>query len=133
MTYFLDTNICIYLLKGLFPVLQQKVLVTAPYKIKIPAMVAAELLYGAKKSKKEAETMEKISKLLKPLQIIPFDMEAAAYYGEIRAFLEMKGQVIGYNDMVIAATVLAHSGILVTNNVDEFCRIQGLIIENWTQ
>jgi len=61
MMYFFDTNICIYLLKGVFPELQKRVLATQPSKIKIPAMVAAELIYGAQKSKKAAETMEKVS------------------------------------------------------------------------
>jgi tRNA(fMet)-specific endonuclease VapC len=126
VSYFLDTNICIYLLKGLFPVLRRKLLSFSPDKIKVPAIVAAELLYGAKKSRKMAETLETVYEFLRPLKIISFDMEAAQCYGDIRADL-------GYNDMVIAATVLSKSGILVTNNTKEFSRIGGLAIENWTR
>ena len=133
MMYFFDTNICIYLLKGVFPELQKRVLATEPNKIKIPSMVTAELIYGAQKSKKAAETMEKIKRFLKPLQIIPFDMEAASFYGNIRASMEKAGNTIGFNDMIIAATVLAHNGTLVTNNGGEFSRISGLNIENWTK
>ncbi|MDR2534623.1 MAG: type II toxin-antitoxin system VapC family toxin [Treponema sp.] len=133
MMYFLDTNICIYLLKGTFPNLEKKVLATPPSKIKIPSMVAAELLYGAWKSQKALETMEKIGRFLKPLKIIPFDMEAAGYYGKVRAGLEQSGKMIGFNDMVIVATVLAYNGVLVTHNGGEFSRIEGLVIENWTQ
>jgi len=133
MMYFFDTNICIYFLKGFFPELQKRVLETQPNKIKIPAMVAAELIYGAQKSKKAAETMEKIKRFLKPLQIIPFDAEAAAFYGNIRASLEKAGNAIGFNDTIIAATVLAHNGTLVTNNGGEFSRISGLNLENWTK
>jgi len=133
MTYFFDTNICIYFLKGVFPELQKKVLSTQPDKIKIPSMVAAELIYGARKSEKAAETTEKVKRFLKPLQIIPFDEEAAFFYGNIRASLEKAGNTIGFNDTIIAATVLAHNGILVTNNSGEFSRVSGLNIENWTK
>jgi tRNA(fMet)-specific endonuclease VapC len=133
MMYFFDTNICIYFLKGVFPELQKRVLVTQPDKIKIPSMVAAELIYGAQKSKKAAETMEKVKRFLKPLQIIPFDAEAAAFYGNIRASLEKAGKGIGFNDMIIAATVLANNGTLITNNSGEFSRIKGLNLENWTK
>jgi tRNA(fMet)-specific endonuclease VapC len=133
MMYFLDTNICIYFLKGVFPELQKKILATQPDKIRIPAMVAAELIYGAQKSKKAAETMEKVKRFLKPLQIIPFGEEAAILYGSIRASLEKAGKTIGFNDIVIAATVLAHNGTLVTNNSGEFSRISGLNLENWTK
>jgi tRNA(fMet)-specific endonuclease VapC len=133
MTYFFDTNICIYLLKGVFPELGKRVLAAQPNRIKIPAMVAAELIYGAQKSERSAETMEKVKRFLKPLQIIPFDEEAAFFYGKVRASLEKAGNTIGFNDTIIAATVLAHNGTLVTNNSGEFSRISGLNLENWTQ
>ena len=133
MMYFFDTNICIYFLKGVFPELQKRVLATQPDKIKIPSMVAAELIYGVQKSRKAAETLEKVKRFLKPLQIIPFDEEAAFFYGETRASLEKAGNTIGYNDIIIAATALAHNGTLVTNNTGEFSRISGLNLENWTK
>ena len=95
-------------------------------------MVAAELIYGAQKSQKATQTMEMIGRFLGPLQIIPFDMEAAFFYGKIRASLEKGGEIIGFNDMIIAATVLAHNGTLVTNNSGEFSRIKGINLENWT-
>jgi tRNA(fMet)-specific endonuclease VapC len=133
MMYFFDTNICIYFLKGIFPELQKRVLAAQPDKIKIPSMVAAELIYGARKSEKAAETTEKVKRFLKPLQIIPFDEEAAFFYGNLRASLEKAGNTIGFNDIIIAATALAHNGTLVTNNSGEFSRIKGLNLENWTQ
>jgi len=133
MMYFFDTNICIYFLKGVFPELQKRVLETQPDKIKIPSMVAAELIYGARKSEKAAETTEKVKRFLKPLQIIPFDEEAAIFYGNIRASLEKAGKIIGLNDIIIAATALAHNGTLVTNNGGEFSRVSGLKLENWTK
>jgi len=133
MMYFFDTNICIYFLKGVFPELRKRVLAAQPDKIRIPSMVAAELIYGAQKSQKAAETLEKVKRFLKPLQIIPFNEEAAVLYGSIRATLEKAGNTIGFNDVIIAATVLAHNGTLVTNNSGEFSRISGLNLENWTK
>ena len=132
MTYFLDTDTCIYFLKGTFPALQKKILNFPPNIIKIPSMVAAELMYGAEKSQKAAKNTETVEKFLKPLQVISFDLDAAAFYGKIRASLEKKGNVIGFNDIIIAATVLANNGILVTSNIGEFSRIEGLAAENWT-
>ena len=133
MMYFLDTNTCINFLKGTFPALRKNILDVSPNSIKIPSMVAAELVYGAQKSQKAAQNMETIKKFLKPLEVISFDMEAAALYGEIRASLEKSGNIIGFNDIIIAATVLANNSILVTNNTGEFSRIKSLIIENWTR
>ena len=130
--YFLDTNTCIYYLKGTFPALHKKFLDVSPNIIKIPSMVAAELVYGAQKSQKAVQNMNIIGKFLGPLEIIDFDMEAAALYGKIRASLEKTGNIIGFNDIIIAATALANNGILITNNTGEFSRVDGLIIENWT-
>ena len=133
MMYFFDTNTCIYFLKGLFPGLQKRVLASQPNRIKIPSMVAAELFYGAQKSQNAAQTMEKVERFLKPLQIIPFDAEASFFYGKIRASLEKAGNIIGFNDMIIAATVLANNGTLVTNNSGEFSRVENLALENWSE
>ncbi|MCL2834076.1 MAG: type II toxin-antitoxin system VapC family toxin [Treponema sp.] len=132
MNYFLDTNICIFFLKGTYTALHDKILDLTPGKISIPSMVAAELVYGARKSEKSIQNMEKIERFLKPFQIVPFDSDAAYHYGEIRAYLEKKGNIIGFNDLIIAASVLAHNGILITQNTGEFKRIKNLVLEDWT-
>ena len=54
-------------------------------------------------------------------------------YGRIRANLERTGKRIGFNDLIIAATVFARGGVLVTNNISEFSRIDGLMLDDWTQ
>ena len=59
--------------------------------------------------------------------------EVAEHYARIRADLEKRGVTIGGNDLWIAATALAHGATLVTNNTDEFTRVPGLLIEDWTQ
>ena len=132
MSYFLDTNICIYYLKGTFPALKNKMLSHNPAIIRIPALVKAELLYGARKSIREEENMEKITRFLFPFAIAPFDDKAAEAYAELRRQLEQEGSPVGPNDMVIAAIVLANNGTLVTHNTREFSRIKNLPLEDWT-
>lgn len=129
--YFLDTNICIYFLKGLYPTIQEKMQSLQPPQIKIPSIVAAELLYGAAKSIRKKENLENVQKFLIPFEIIPFETQAAETYADIRSATEAKGISIGPNDLIIASIVMANEGILVTNNTKEFGRIKNLKIENW--
>ena len=133
MNYFLDTNICIYYLNGKSPSITKKLLSHTPKNIKIPSVVAAELFYGAKKSTNYLINISKLKVFLKPLETIPFDGNAAEYYGDIRASLELSGKIISGNDMMIAATTLSRDGILVTNNIREFARVPNLKIENWVE
>jgi tRNA(fMet)-specific endonuclease VapC len=132
MHYFLDTNICIYYLKGLYPSLLDRMQAHSVAEIKIASLVKAELLYGAAKSKKKEDNTRKAEIFLFPFEVIPFGDKAAEIYAQIRADLAEKGTPIGPNDLIIAATVLANSGILITNNEHEFKRISGLAMENWT-
>lgn len=129
--YFLDTNICVYFLTGKHPEIMEKIKSISPKEIKIPSIVKAELLYGAEKSTKRKYNLERIEYFLDPFEIISFDEKSSNQYGKIRSSLEKKGNIIGPNDLVIASTVLAHDGTLVTNNIKEFKRVKTLKIENW--
>ena len=131
--YFLDTNTCIYFLNGKYDFIRNKILATPPNEIQIPIIVKAELLLGAYKSKKRKENIEKVERFLEPFEIIPFIDLITYTYAEIRNDIEKKGEVIGPNDMLIASIVKFHEGILVTNNVREFKRIEGLKVENWVK
>ena len=133
MKYFLDTNICIYFLKGKYPKLVDKILSCNPDNIKIPSIVKAELLYGAEKSQKRLENIEKITQLLFPLEIVGFNDNDSVEYSKIRADLEKVGNIIGPNDLIIASIVKSNDGVLITNNVKEFSRVDGLKLENWTE
>ena len=133
MTYYLDTNICVYFLKGLYPTIVENIKNTSPANIKIPSIGKAELLYCDEKSQHKITNLLNINKLLEPYEIINFDDECAVVYSKIRASLELKGNIIGPNDYIIAATVLAKNGILVTNNVKEFKRVKNIKIENWAE
>ncbi len=132
MTYFLDTNICIYFMKGKDLNLKNRILSENPNSIKIPSMVKAELLYGAEKSKRRDDNIEKVSHFLFPLEIIDFGDSESIEYSKIRSDLEKNGRIIGPDDLVIAAIVKACNGILVTHNTREFSRVKGLSIEDWT-
>jgi len=129
--YYLDTNTCIYFMKGMYQSILDAFKVHKPEDIKIPALVKAELLLGVEKSDKKKHNQILYAKFLEPFEIISFDDEAAILYATIRAALEKKGKIIGPNDLIIAATVMAKNGILVTHNTKEFNRIPGLKTEDW--
>lgn len=133
MIRFLDTNICIYFLKGTYPQIRTRLMQHGPEDIKIPVIVKAELLYGAAKSDKRKENEKNIAGFLEPFEIVPFDDSATACYADIRSKAEIKGSPVGPNDLIIAATVLSQNGVLVTNNTKEFQRIQELMVENWVE
>ena len=132
MTYYLDTNICIHHLSGLSKKVRDNVLQQAD-SIKIPSMVVAELFYGAKKSQRHDENLMRYRDFVSLFEIIDFDSYAAEHYADIRAALEKIGKPIGGNDMIIASIVRANSGVLVTNNIKEFERINSLALEDWTK
>ena len=133
MKYYLDTNICIYFLKGMNENIKRKLLEKHPDEIKICSIVQAELLYGAEKSVKKEENLKNIKEFLFPFEIVSFEENDTESYSKIRAKLEKEGRIIGPNDLLIAATVLANNGTLITNNVDEFKRVENLKIENWAE
>ena len=131
MSYFLDTNICIYFLKGTHPKLKNSLQKKKPKNIKIPSIVKAELFFGAEKSNDTKKNIEKVEKFLQPYEIVPFDSKASEVYAKIRVHLEKVGNIIGANDLIIASTVLCHKGTLVTNNQREFKSVKKLELENW--
>ena len=132
MKYFLDTNICIYFLNDKFRSIRVKLGGISRHDIKIPSIVTAELYYGAAKSNKRDYNTDRYRRFVSAYEIVPFDHNASQIYGEIRSYLEAKGRPIGWNDILITATVLAHNGVLVTHNTGEFSRIEGLALEDWT-
>lgn len=132
MKYYLDTDICVFALKGRFPAIKKWLQSSAPDHIKIPSIVQSELLLGALKSANPRQTVHFIERFLEPYEIISFDSQAAIAYARIRHELEKNGKNIGPNDLIIAATVAANQGTLVTHNTKEFDRVPGLITEDWT-
>jgi tRNA(fMet)-specific endonuclease VapC len=131
--YFLDTNTCIYFLIGKYDSVKEKMLSTSPNEISIPSIVKAELLLGAYKSKNRKGNAEKVEQLLAPFEIIPFEDLMTYVYADIRKKVEKRGEVIGPNDLLIASIVKFSEGIIVTHNVKEFKRIEGLKVEDWVK
>ena len=91
----------------------------------------AELINGAKKSRFVEDNLRRLTGLRELIDILPFEMNAAMAYGDIRSDLEKRGLIIGANDLFIAAHALSLKLVLVTNNQREFSRVKGLKIENW--
>ena len=133
MIHILDTDTCIYFLKGRFPSIKAKLSSRRPKDIKISAVVKAELLFGAENSDHVKRNKNRIDAFLLPYEIIPFDSLVAQTYATVRHRLEKAGTPIGANDLMIAATVLSTGGVLVTNNTVEFRRVRGLKVENWAK
>lgn len=131
MNYFLDTNTCIYFLKGMYESLLHKFMETKPEVIKIPSIVKAELLFGIEKSVRKKENRKLYEQFLEPFEIISFDDNATLHYADIRYTLEKTGKIIGPNNLIIAATVRVKNGVLVTHNTKEFKKVKGLSIEDW--
>ena len=133
MRYLLDTNICAYLIRHKSPVVVQHLTQHPFTDIAVSSITVAELQYGVTKSAAPPQNQLALDHFLLPLTLIPFDETAAIQYGEIRTYLEAHGTPIGAMDLLIAAQALAFGLIVVTNNMREFSRVPGLIIEDWTQ
>lgn len=131
--YYLDTNTCIYFLKGTYKSILTEFKLHKPEDLKIPSLVKADLLLGVEKSERKDVNKAAYTKFLEPFEVISFDDDSAVVYAKIRAELEKNGKVIGPNDLIIAATVMAHNGILITHNTKEFNKISGLHIEDWVK
>jgi tRNA(fMet)-specific endonuclease VapC len=131
MRYLVDTNAWIHYLKHADSAVEAKLRRTPADEVAVCSVVWAELLHGARKYEKRDERVARIERTLSPFRSLPFDDSAARRYAEIRDTLEARGQVIGPNDMLIAAIALDHNLTLVTNN-REFSRVPGLNIEDWT-
>lgn len=130
--YMLDTNILIYAKNENPEEAKLKFDKHNGKDICISAITQAELEYGVSKSLFIEQNREAMLEFLSAVPIISFDDMAARHYGEIRAYLERNGIIIGANDLLIAAHARAQGLILVTNNTREFCRVPDLKIEDWS-
>lgn len=129
--YLLDTNICIFI-KNKKPIHVLKRLKDVIDKdVFISSISVAELQYGVYQSQNIEKNRLSLVEFLAPFDILNFDDDDAEQFGLIRAQLRKEGRIIGPYDMLIAAQAIAKNLILVTNNLDEFNRVNRLIIEDW--
>jgi len=131
MRFLLDTNICIYVIKQKPSSVKQRLQAIDPSDVGISIVTLTELEYGAAKSQSPERNRQILTTFCAPFEIVGLSQEDARILGNIRADLERRGQPIGSYDLLIAAQALSRSLTLVTNNVREFQRIEGLMIENW--
>jgi len=131
MPYLLDTDIWIDYLKKPSGAIRDKLASLQPAEVVTCSIVKSELLHGAEKYGNRERRRELVLRLLAPLRSYPFDDQAAEAYARTRHMLEQAGQTIGPYDLQIAAICLAHNHTLVTANVGEFSRVDGLLVEDW--
>lgn len=130
LKYLLDTNIVIYVIK------QRPIEVLTTFnqhhgRMAVSVITLAELIHGAEKSQFPSRNLATVEDFCSRLQVLPYTENASMHYGSIRATLESIGQSIGVNDLHIAAHARSHGLTLVSNNVREFERVPGLLMENW--
>ena len=128
----LDTNIVIYVIKRR-PIEVLGVFNAHTGQMCISSITLAELLHGVEKSSMVSHNLQKVEDFISRLDVLSYDNGAASHYGDIRANLEKKGTPIGVNDLHIAGHARSESLILVSNNVREFERVEGLRLENWIE
>ena len=130
LKYLLDTNIVIYVLKRR-PIEVLKIFNTNASRMAISSITLSELIYGAEKSLNIDKNLEAIDEFISHLDVLSYDAKASQHYGQIKASLEKRDEIIGENDIHIAAHAISQGLILVTNNLREFQRVPHLALENW--
>ena len=131
--YLLDTNICIYAIKGKYPRIAERLLSIRPEEIKVSAVTVMELEYGAAKSKWGNRSREAMRAFLAAFEILPFTESDADLCGMFRAGLASSGTPIGAYDIMIAAQGISRGLTVVTHNTSEFQRVPGIRIEDWAE
>ena len=129
--YLLDTNICIYIRQQKPEEVLRRFRKLRPGEAALSVITYGELIYGAAKSARRAAAFDRLRELVQWLPALALPETAAEAYGTIRAALAAKGEMIGNNDLWIAAHALAAKFTLVTNNEREFLRVPGLKLQNW--
>ena len=129
LTHMLDTDQCIRVIRDRPKGLQEHFNGAAP-GLCISAVTMAELHHGVEKSARPAEGRRQVMDFTGRLDVLDFDADAAAHYGEIRATLERQGQIIGRYDLMIAGHARSR-GLVVVTGLREFTHVDGLRCEDW--
>ena len=129
--YLLDTNICIYYLKGMYD-LKDKILEVDIENCYISEITLAELKFGAENSKKVEENNKVIVQFAERINIVPI-FNAIDIYAKEKVRLRRLGKPIDDFDLLIGASAIANKFILVTNNVKDFRNLKNIKIENWAK
>ncbi len=130
LRYMLDTNLCVRVLRDRPQAVRERFNLAAD-SLCISTIVLAELLHGAAKSARPEHNRTEVERFAARLEVLPFDAGAADHAADIRANLERRGQTIGGYDLLIAGHARSRGLIVVTGNLGEFGRIDGLRCEDW--
>jgi tRNA(fMet)-specific endonuclease VapC len=130
LKYMLDTNIVIYVMK------RKPIEVLGKFnenstRMAVSVITLSELFHGAENSTRVSENLLVIEDFVSRIEVLQYTPKASQHYGSIRADLEKRGQIIGVNDLLIAAHARSEGLTVVTNNMDEFKRVPSLMAENW--
>ncbi len=129
--YLLDTNICVYIRQRRPAEVLARFETLKVGEAVLSVITWGELLYGVERSPQRERSIEHLKALSSLIPVLPLPQEAAAHYGSVRKTLETRGEIIGNNDLWIAAHALAAGLTLVTNNEREFKRVPKLKVQNW--
>jgi tRNA(fMet)-specific endonuclease VapC len=129
--FLLDTNICIYIRRKKPEEVLRRFRTLKAGEAALSVITFGELVCGAEKSAQRVAALGLLRELARVLPVMGLPEASAEAYGTIRAELERKGQMIGNNDLWIAAHAKAAGLTLVTNKEREFRRVRGLKVENW--
>ncbi len=132
LKYMLDTNIVIYVIKRR-PIELLEVFNRHAGQMCVSSITLAELLHGVEKSTLPDHNLKQVEDFISRLEVLSYGSKAAAHYGDIRADLERKGMPIGVNDIHIAGHARSEGLTLVTNNLQEFERVEALRLTNWVK
>ena len=130
LKYMLDTNIVIYVIKRR-PIELLEIFNRYASQMCISSITLAELQHGVEKSSRPEHNQKQVDDFTTRLDVLSYGSKSSLHYGEIRANLEKKGIIIGVNDLHIAGHARSEGFILVTNNMREFERVEGLRLINW--
>ena len=128
--YLLDTNICVYFFNGQFQ-LKEKIRAIGFRNCVVSEITIAELKYGIAKSTKKEKNQQVLESFQSKIDILPI-YPALDIYAKEKARLKTKGRMLDDFDLLIGATAIYNQLILVTRNVSDFERLDGIVIEDWT-
>jgi tRNA(fMet)-specific endonuclease VapC len=127
--YLLDTNICVYFLKGLYN-LDKKIKKAEIENCYVSEITIAELKFGAENSESKAKNRKTVDEFVSKFTIIPI-FNSLDIYAKEKARLRRKGIPLDDFDLLIGATAVSNDLILMTRNVSDFERLEGIVIQNW--
>ena len=130
--YLLDTNILTDLARHPFGLCSHRLKVVGNETVFTSVIVAGEVQFGIDRYR-AFRLLEQMVRVMETIEIRPLQTDAIKFYSAMRADLETRGLPIGANDLWVAAHALAEDAVLVSNNIREFSRINGLKVENWMQ